>query len=105
MFIIKYCATDAGVITRVRVFFRRVHDYARECVRTRGGFRVGGLGLGLDPSRYARYPNEEEEDAHVGAEDSSSPGGGNGKGVLRYDTGEYQHAKKQLKKAVLECYR
>ncbi|KAI0687293.1 hypothetical protein C8Q76DRAFT_300820 [Earliella scabrosa] len=64
MFIIKYCATDAGLITRVCVFFRRVHDYARECVRTRGGFRVGGLGLGLDPSRYARYPSQEEEDAY-----------------------------------------
>ncbi|KAI0370541.1 SPX-domain-containing protein, partial [Pilatotrama ljubarskyi] len=51
-----------------------------------------------------------EMDAEVDGdkgESSSSPtrNGSTGGAALRYDPEEYQHAKKQLKKAVLECYR
>lgn len=59
---------------------------------------------------------DNEAEDMKGAGDSSGSAGKNaksrpgsprhGKGVpLRYDPEEYQHAKKQLKKAVLECYR
>ncbi|PIL23311.1 transporter [Ganoderma sinense ZZ0214-1] len=60
--------------------------------------------------------NEEEEAHENDAGESSGSANPNlksrqgsskhGKGLpLRYDPEEYQHAKKQLKKAVLECYR
>ena len=36
---------------------------------------------------------------------SPEVGGGAGKAAQKYDPEEYQHAKKQLKRAMLECYR
>ncbi|TBU41711.1 SPX domain-containing protein [Dichomitus squalens] len=49
--------------------------------------------------------DNEEEEAPTGDEGTASSPGENATGTPRYDPEEYQHAKKQLKKAVVECYR
>ncbi|KAI0631231.1 SPX domain-containing protein [Trametes polyzona] len=46
-----------------------------------------------EPSRHAHFSGSQGKHGHVGPP------------TMKYDPEEYQHAKKQLKKAVLECYR
>ncbi|KAM5537632.1 hypothetical protein V8D89_008710 [Ganoderma adspersum] len=93
-----------GVSKILPLSFRAIPTLERNA--TSGSERTDDGGADADNEEEETHDNDAGESSGS-ANKKSRPGSPkHGKGLpLRYDPEEYQHAKKQLKKAVLECYR
>lgn len=100
----RWKTKSLGVSKILSPSFRAVPTLEKNA--TSGSERTDDGGADADNEEEEAHDNDAGESSGS-ANKKSRPGSPkHGKGLsIRYDPEEYQHAKKQLKKAVLECYR